>query len=181
MKISFEYHRGTEDNSWEKYGDVQRIELESSELRIFCKDKNELYFNLNQCSNLEIQGYEQDVVEAKAKETWRKAKRKPTVARVQRRPLIIEFREVIPNFPSDLLQNIDAVTSGRFTYRDKKELDCERIETEHGLEIARPNDDYVIRSDVIDGIHAVKKTFFSKFYNIVEDRQTVEQRKRREE
>lgn len=88
---------------------------------------------------------------------WKKARKKP---------IVVEYREVEPNFPSMLLMNDAVVRTNRFTFRDEKDLDCERVETLEGILIAFPKQHYIIRG-VKGEIYPIKKEIFYETYEVI--------------
>jgi hypothetical protein len=88
---------------------------------------------------------------------WKKARKKP---------IVVKFREMVPNFPSCLLQNTDAFLRNLFTYRNESSLDCERVVTKNGVVLAL-TDDFIIRG--VEGeVYPIKKDIFYKTYEVVE-------------
>ena len=89
---------------------------------------------------------------------WKKARKKP---------IIIEYREVKPNFISSFVYNSDILQTGHFTYLNETDLDCERIVTLEGVLIAFPERDFIIKG--IKGEHyPIKKDIFYETYEVLE-------------
>ena len=92
------------------------------------------------------------------KTAWNKCRKKPVV---------VQFREVIPNFVSLLASNPEVLQWGNFTYSKPEDLDCERIQTREGVLLAFPERDFVIKG--IEGeLYPITKTTFYKTYEVLE-------------
>lgn len=87
-----------------------------------------------------------------------------TWKRCRKKPLIVEFREVIPNFPSAYVRQALILQSGDLTYV-KDDLDCERVETLTGIVVAFPGKHFIIRG-VKGEIYPITKELFYETYDI---------------